>query len=131
MEESRNKRGVLKAVNPTFITLVPKEVGADRLDKFRPIAVCIVIYKIISKLIANRLKPLLPSLISPKKSGFVEGRKILDGVILVHEMLHSLKSTRNPSMMIKLDIAKAYEKLIWQYLNKMLEAYGFCPQWVE
>ena len=67
-------------------------------------ALCSVIYKIISKVIANPLKPLLPKLIFPKQSGFVEGRKILDGVILVHEVIHSLKSTRQPGMLIKLDI---------------------------
>ena len=65
-------------------------------------------------------------LISPKKSGFVEGRQILDGVILVHEVLHLLKFTRKPGMMIKIDIAKAYDKLNWQFMGKMLEAYGFC-----
>ena len=92
VEEFRTKKGVLKAFNATFLTLIPKEVGADTLDKFRPIPLCNVIYKIISKVIANRLKPLLPMLISPEQSGFVEGRKILDGVILVHEVLHSLKS---------------------------------------
>ena len=74
MEESRNKRGVLKAFNATFLTLIPKEAGADTPDKFRLIALCNVIYKIISKVIANRLKPLLSKLIIPKQSGFVEGR---------------------------------------------------------
>ena len=59
----------------------------------------------------NHLKPHLPNLISPEKSGFVKGRQILDGVILVHEVIHSLKSTKRPGMMIKLDIAKAYDKL--------------------
>ena len=63
--------------------------------------------------------------------GFAKGRQILDGVILVHEVLHSLKSTRQPGMMIKLDIAKAYDKLSWQFMDKMLEAYGFFQGWVE
>ena len=90
-----------------------------------------MIYKIISKVIANCLKPLLPKLIIPEQSGFVEGRKILDGAILVHEVLHSLKSTRQPGMMIKLDIEKDYDKLSWKFLEKMLEAYGFCQCWVE
>ena len=112
VEESINKRGVLKAFNTTFITLVTKEVGADIHDKFRPIALCNVIYKIISKVIANHLKPLLLRLIISEQLRFVEGRKILDGVILVHEIIHSLKSSRMPGMMIKLDIAKAYDKLI-------------------
>ena len=78
----------------TFLNLIPKEVGENNLENFIPIALCNVIYKIISKVIMNRLKPLLPNLISPEQSGFVEGRQILDGVILVHEVIHSLKSTR-------------------------------------
>ena len=64
VKESRIKRGVLKAFNATFLTLIPKEVGAESPDKFRPIALCNVIYKIISRVIANRLKPLLPNLIA-------------------------------------------------------------------
>ena len=74
VEESRIKKGFLKAFNATFLTLIPGEVGVDSPDKFRPIALCNVIYKIISRVIANRLKPLLPKLISPEQSGFVEGR---------------------------------------------------------
>ena len=94
VEESKSKRGVLKSFNATFLTLIPKEVGADNHDKFRSIYLCNVIYKIISKVIANHLKPLLPNIIIPEQLGFVEGRQILDGVILLHEVIHSLKSTR-------------------------------------
>ena len=119
VEEYRTKKGVLRAFNATFLSLIPKEEGANRPDKFRPIALCNVIYKIISKVIANRLKPLLPSLISPVQSGFVEGRQILDGVILVQEVLHSLKNSRIPGMLIKLDISKAYDKLNWVFIRSM------------
>ena len=111
VEEPMSKKGVLKAFNATFLTLIPKEEGADSLGKFRPIALCNVIYKIISKVIVNHLKPLLPNLISPEQSEFVEGRQILEGVILVHEVIHSLKSTSKLGMMTKLDIVKAYDKL--------------------
>ena len=65
VEKYRTKKGVLKSFNGTFLPLIPKEVGVDTPDKFRPIALCNVIYKIISKVISNRLKPLLPMLISP------------------------------------------------------------------
>ena len=61
----------------------------------------------------------------------MEGRQILDGVILVHEVLHSLKTSRNPGMMIKLDIEKVYDKLNWEFMENMLGAYGFSPDWVE
>ena len=65
IEEYRDKKGVLKAFNATFLTLIPRQARADSSDKFRPITLCNVIYKIISKVIAIRLKPLLPNLICP------------------------------------------------------------------
>ena len=80
---------------------------------------------------ANHLRPLLPIIISPEQAGFVEGRQILDGVILVHEVIHSLKRTRQLRMLINLDIEKAYDKLSWQFMGRMLEVYGFCHGWVE
>ena len=111
MEESRTSKGVLKSFNAIFLALIPKSEGEDAPSKFTPIALCNVIYKIISKVIANRLKPLLLGIIIPEQSWFVEGRKILDGIITVQEAIHSLKCTRIPGMLIKLDIAKSYDKL--------------------
>ena len=107
IEESRDKKGVLKAFNATFLTLIPKEAGADSPDKFHSISLYNVIYNIISKVIANRIKSLLRNLICSEQSGFVEGRQILDGFILVHEVIHLLKISQRPGIMIKLDIAKA------------------------
>jgi len=66
VEASRKAQGVLKAFNDTFLTLIPKESGAADPNKFRPIALCNVIYKIILKVLANRLLPLLPHIISPE-----------------------------------------------------------------
>ena len=74
VEDSRISQHIHHAFNATFVTLVTKEVGVDIHDKFRPIALCNVIYKIISKVIANHLKPLLPRLIILEQSGFVEKR---------------------------------------------------------
>ena len=74
MEESRSKRGVLNAFNVTFLALIPKGEGVDALDKFRSIDLCNVIFNKITKVMTNRLKPLLPGLISLEQSGFVEGR---------------------------------------------------------
>ena len=122
---------MLKYFNPTFLSLIPKSEGADVPSKFRPISLCNLIYKIIAKVIENRLKPLLSGLIGPEQSGFIEGRQILDGIITVQEASHSLKCTRSPSMLIKLDRAKPYDKLSWKYLERVLQAFGFCQEWVE
>ena len=131
VEQSRVSGRILPAFNATFLTLIPKKVGVDTPEKFRPISLCNVIYKIISKVIANRFKPIFPSLISSEQSGFVEGRQISDGIILVHEILHSIKSRKLPGMLVKQDIVKAYDKLNWQFIRKMLEAFGFSQNWVN
>ena len=116
VESSRKTRGILKSLNATFLALIPKEHGTEDPRKFRPIALCNVIYKIITKIIANRLRPLLPILISPEQAGFVEGRQILDGIILVHEAIHSLKQNKSAGMLLKLDLSKSYDKLNWDFL---------------
>lgn len=85
----------------------------------------------ISKVISNRLKPLLPLLISPEQSGYIEGRQILDGIILIHEIIHSLKHSKQAGMIFKIDLSKAFDKLSWTYIQKMLTAFGFPPMWVR
>ena len=74
MEESRKTLGVLPAFNDTFIALIPKEEKALTPKSFRPIALYNVIFKLITKVLANRVKPLLPKLISTEQTGYVEGR---------------------------------------------------------
>jgi hypothetical protein len=86
---------------------------------------CNVIYNIISKIIANYLKPLLPSLISQEQSCYVEGRQILDSNILSHELIHSLNYSKKLGMLIKMDISKAFDSLSWDYIHGTLLAFGF------
>jgi hypothetical protein len=78
IEDSRASGQVLPALNATFLTLIPKEEKVTHPKQFRPIALCNAIYKLLTKVIARCLKPLLPFIISPEQSGYVEGRKILD-----------------------------------------------------
>ena len=82
VEESRRNQKVCPRLNSTFITLIPKTSKSEDPQGFRPIALCNVIYKIISKTIANHLKLLLPTIINLEKTCYVEGRKILDSIIL-------------------------------------------------
>ena len=101
VEDSRQDKGVLHAFNATFLTLILKSEGDDSLSKFKHIPLCNFIYKIITKFTANIFKPILLTLVSPMQSGFVEGCQILDGVILVHEAIHSLKITKKMGMLLK------------------------------
>ena len=131
VEDSRKNKTILKALNTTFITLIPKQDLAQTPDRFRPIALCNVVYNIISKVVANRLRPLLPSLVSGEQSGYVEGRKILNNIIQAHEVVHFLTSKRKDGMIMQLDIAKAYDKLNWNYIRKVLLAFGFDHNWIR
>ena len=89
VEDSRRSKTVLRALSASFIALIPKQEKAMTPDRFRSIALCNVVYKIISKFIANRLKPLLPTLVSKEQTGYVKGRKILSNIIQAHEIVHS------------------------------------------
>ena len=121
----------MSTLNATHLALISKEIGTSHLGKFWPISLCNVIYKIISKVVANRLKPLLPLLISLEQSGYVEGFKILDGIILSHEVFHSLKTTKTPGMILKLDLSKAFNKLSHFFIEEMLLSFSFCQYWVQ
>eukprot|EP00253_Pinus_taeda_P017934 PITA_17934 len=131
VEDSRGRKTILKALNTSFISLIPKQDSAQIEDKYRPIDLCNVVYKIISKGVADRLKPLLPSLVAEEQSGYVEGRQILNNIIKAHEVVHTLTYKRQMGMIMQLDIAKAYDKVNWIYIKKVLTAFGFDHNWVR
>ena len=127
VEDSRKTSNIPKSLNATFLVLITEEIGSEDPKKFKPITLCNVIYKIVSKVITNRLHPLLPLIISLEQVGFVEGRKILDGIILVHEAIHSLKTTKYLGMLLKLDLSKVFDRLNWVFIEKTMSSFGFHP----
>jgi hypothetical protein len=122
---------MLRALNSTFLALIPKRDGADRLSQFRPIALCNVIYKIISKVIVERLKKWLKCLISEVQGGFVVEQNFLDGVVIATEIIHSMAMSKAKAMFIKLDMAKAYDRVRWSFLRNILGAFGFVEEWIQ
>ncbi len=91
---SLNSGKLVRSINHTNITLIPKVKNPEKVSEYRPISLCNVLYKIISKVIANRLKVILPHMISETQSAFVPGRLIIDNILVAFETLHHMQSTR-------------------------------------
>jgi hypothetical protein len=127
--------GILtKGLNDTVIVLIPKGTKPESLADYRPISLCNVIYKIISKCLVNRLRPFLDGLISETQSAFVPGRLITDNAIIAFESFHKIQRSKNPRdnhCAYKLDLSKVYDRVDWAFLEKILLKMGFCKQWTN
>jgi len=121
-------------VNSTNIVLIPKVNSPSKPTDYRPISLCNVLYKLISKVLANRLKSILPHIISPEQSAFVSGRLITDNVLVAFETLHTMAtrvSGKEGYMALKLDMSKAYDRVEWDFLESMLRKLGFADRWIN
>ena len=118
--------------NETHIVLIPKVKEPKRVTNYKPISLCNVVYKIVSKVMANRLKKILPSIISETQSAFMHDRLITDNVLVAFESMHHISNNKIGKvgeMMLKLDMSKAYDKVEWGCLEKIMEKLGFDERW--
>ena len=123
-----NNGGNVKELNHTFIALIPKKKNCETPADYRPISLCNVIYKLVSKVLANRLKKVLPEIIHESQSGFVPGRLITDNILVAYECFHYLrkkKTGRDGYLGLKLDMSKAYDRVEWVFLEEMMVKMGF------
>ena len=104
---------VLEYLNETLITLIPKCQSPESLNNYRPISLCNLIYKVVSKIIVNRIRPHIGKLVAPIQTAFVPGRKDIDNVLLAQELFYALdrKKGKDEYMAIKVDLEKAYDRL--------------------
>ena len=119
------------STNSTFLALISKETNPASFDRFRTISLCNASYKIIAKLLTNRIKPMLGKLISESQGGFVKGRHILDNVIQVQEAMHSSNLRKEKGMLIKLDMANAFDRVKLSFLYQVLLSFGFEQEFVN
>ncbi|XP_056690230.1 uncharacterized protein [Spinacia oleracea] len=121
-----------KALNHTIIALIPKNDNPENPNHFRPISLCNTIYKAISKLLVNRLRPILQHHISPYQNAFTAERSIHDNLLIAQEILNTFqKSTSKVGWCaLKLDMEKAYDRIEWDFLWAALYALGFPDKWI-
>ncbi|KAH1056917.1 hypothetical protein J1N35_034982 [Gossypium stocksii] len=129
----RRDRNV-ESLNETIIVLIPKIKNPRDMTNFCPITLCRVVYKIVAKVLANRLKDTISKSISQNQSTFVPGWMIHDNILISHELAHYLQSAKygpNKGFAIKLDLSKAYDRVEWKFINVVMKKIGYAEAWVN
>lgn len=127
--------GVLDTtLNVTQIVLLPKKEVSSKVEDYRPISLCNVSMKLITKVLANRLCDFLPMVISPNQSAFLKGRLITDNILTSQEVCHYVMTRKRGSegvLSIKMDMSKVYDRVEWNFLKHVLRRIGFHPTWIS
>nr|GEZ97579.1 RNA-directed DNA polymerase, eukaryota, reverse transcriptase zinc-binding domain protein [Tanacetum cinerariifolium] len=130
IDKSPGSDGALpKGSNSSFIALIPKTLGANMVKDFRPISLIGSFYKIIAKIMENRLIFILGDIVNEVKSAFVVDRQILDGPFILNELFQWSKSKKKQTMTFKVNFEKAFDLVHWDYLDDVLKKFGFGKKW--
>lgn len=116
---------VNKSINATFIVLIPKNSKPKKVSEYRPINLTTSIYKVVAKVLAERLKTVLPSTIVVNQATFIKGRQITDPILIANEIVDFWRCTKKQGVIFKLDIEKAFDKINWDFLLSILALKGF------
>jgi hypothetical protein len=127
--EFHNSRQFEKSFNATFVSLIPKKANVVDVKDFRPISLVGGVYKLISRVLANKFKSMLRKIISSSQNAFIGGRQILDSVLIANEYLDSRMRSGEAGLLCKLDSEKACDHDNWDFLLYMLQRCGFGERW--
>jgi hypothetical protein len=129
MSEFHENGKLVKGINSTFMTLIPKKDNPSKLNDFRPISLVGCTYKILSKVLANRLKRVMHNIISGVQTAFIQGRQILDGVMIANEVIEEAKRLNKEVVFLKVDFEKAYDSVDWDFLEFVMRKMNFPLKW--
>lgn len=106
-------------------------VNPQSLEEYRPISLIGCMYKIVAKLLANRLKKVMSFIIDEGQSAFIEGRHLLQSAVIANEVVDEARRSQKPCIVFKVDFEKAYNSVSWNFLVYMLRRLGFCTRWIQ
>jgi hypothetical protein len=112
-----------------FLTLIPKVSSPQSLGDFRPISLLGCLYKLVAKVLTARLSKVIGVLIPNTQSAFIKGRQLVDGVVVVNEVIDFAKKLKKECLIFKVDFEKAYDSVDWGFLDYMLRRFGFGDKW--
>ena len=118
-------------LNYGIITLIPKTNDAKQIQKFRPICLLNVSFKIITKILMNMLAKCVAPVISKTQTAFIKDRYIMEGVVILHEAMNSFHKNKEDALVFKVDFEKAYDKIKWPFVIQMLKMKGFPDKWCD
>jgi hypothetical protein len=119
-DELHARRKIVKSINSTFISLIPKTQGTKEIKDFFPISLVGGVYKIIANVLANRMRRVIDRIISKPQNAFLKGRQILNSVLIANECLDIRLTFEVPGVLCKLDMKKAYDQVDWSFLLYLL-----------
>ncbi|XP_031124258.1 uncharacterized protein LOC116026974 [Ipomoea triloba] len=133
VKDAYNTGALPVGVNDNLLVLIPKVNSPETIKQFRPISLCNVTCKLVTKTITNRLKAVLPKLVRPFQSSFVPGKQISDNILVYQEIMHTMRTKKGKTgyMAIKLDLEKAYDRLSWDFIEMVLRDTSFSDQWTR
>ncbi|MCH87417.1 LINE-1 reverse transcriptase like, partial [Trifolium medium] len=120
---------VPKCLMSYFLTLVPKIKSPQSLGDFRPISLLGCLYKLLAKVLTSRLAKAIDPLIPKTQTAFLKGRQLVEGVVVVNEVIDYAKKSGKECVILKVDFEKAYDSVDWSFLDFMLQKFGFCEKW--
>ena len=127
--EFHTKGVINQSTNATFIAMVPKKSQTFKISNYRPISLVTSLYKIIAKVLSGRLRKVLHETIFGSQGAFVEGRQILDAVLIANEVVDEKRRSGEEGVVFKIDFEKAYDHVEWGFLDHVLQRKGFSQKW--
>ncbi|GKV44307.1 hypothetical protein SLEP1_g51499 [Rubroshorea leprosula] len=128
-EEFHEQGKIAKGSNASFIVLIPKVENPQKIEEYRPISLIGVMYKILAKILANRLRMVIDKVIGEHQMAFIRGRQLAEGAVIANEVIDEVKRKKKKSFIFKVDFEKAYDKVCWGFIEYMMLRMGFCEKW--